>query len=55
MLSVMLQSFPSELMEAYEVSRLVNDPKKRIASVHRARHSGTAGPAHPQTVRSYSS
>jgi SOS response associated peptidase (SRAP) len=42
MLSVMLQSFPSELMEAYEVSRLVNDPKKRIASVHRARHSGTA-------------
>jgi putative SOS response-associated peptidase YedK len=27
MLSVLMQPFPSELMEAYEVSRLVNDPK----------------------------
>ena len=27
MLSVVMQPFPSELMEAYEVSRLVNDPK----------------------------
>jgi putative SOS response-associated peptidase YedK len=26
-LSVLMQPFPSELMEAYEVSRLVNDPK----------------------------
>jgi hypothetical protein len=26
-LSFLLQPFPSELMEAYEVSRLVNDPK----------------------------
>jgi putative SOS response-associated peptidase YedK len=26
-LSVMMVPFPSELMEAYEVSRLVNDPK----------------------------
>ena len=27
MLSVLMQPFPSELMEAYEVSRLINDPK----------------------------
>jgi putative SOS response-associated peptidase YedK len=27
MLSFLMQPFPSELMEAYEVSRLVNDPK----------------------------
>jgi putative SOS response-associated peptidase YedK len=27
MISVVMQPFPSELMEAYEVSRLVNDPK----------------------------
>jgi putative SOS response-associated peptidase YedK len=27
MLSVLMQPFPSELMEAYEVSRVVNDPK----------------------------
>jgi putative SOS response-associated peptidase YedK len=27
MISVIMQPFPSELMEAYEVSRLVNDPK----------------------------
>jgi putative SOS response-associated peptidase YedK len=27
MLSVLMQPFPSELMETYEVSRLVNDPK----------------------------
>jgi putative SOS response-associated peptidase YedK len=27
MISLVMQPFPSELMEAYEVSRLVNDPK----------------------------
>jgi len=27
MLSVVMRPFPSELMEVYEVSRLVNDPK----------------------------
>jgi putative SOS response-associated peptidase YedK len=36
-LSILLQPLPSELMDAYEVSRLVNDPRNDSARLHCAR------------------
>jgi putative SOS response-associated peptidase YedK len=44
MLSILLQPFPSELMDAYEVSRLVNDPRNDSAACIAPADWQSAGP-----------
>ena len=43
-LSILLQPFPSELMDAYEVSRLVNDPRDDSPACITAADWQSAGP-----------